>query len=185
MDDLIKKARNGDPDAFTTLMRSQMQNMYATARAILRNEEDAADAISDTILVCWEKIESLRAPKYFRTWMTRILINKCNDILRKKKNLCFMEQIPDIETTDEGFQTAEWDQILQSLDEKYRLVIILYYVNGFRTSEISRMLNIPDSTVRTHLSRARSLLADNYSKEPKRSRTHITPNPLLGKERSI
>lgn len=56
MEELIKKARQHDADAFTELMMSQMQTMYKTARAILNNEEDAADAISDTILACWEKL---------------------------------------------------------------------------------------------------------------------------------
>ena len=85
MEELIKKARQHDADAFTELMMSQMQTMYKTARAILNNEEDAADAISDTILACWEKLGQLRENKYFRTWMTKILVNKCKDIIRKKQ----------------------------------------------------------------------------------------------------
>ena len=84
MDKLVKKARQGDPDAFTELMQSQMQNMYKTARAILYNDEDAADAISETILTCWEKLHQLKNPAFFRTWMTRILINKCKDIIKKQ-----------------------------------------------------------------------------------------------------
>lgn len=69
------------------LMESQMQNMYKAARSVLCNDEDIADAISDTILVCWEKLSQLKEARYFRTWMTRILLNKCNDILRKRKQM--------------------------------------------------------------------------------------------------
>ena len=58
MERLISQARKGDPDAFTALMESQMQNMYKAARSVLCNDEDIADAISDTILVCWEKFSS-------------------------------------------------------------------------------------------------------------------------------
>ena len=79
---LVKRAKRKDADAFTELMESQMQNMYKVARSILSRDEDVADAISDTILVCWEKIDTLKKNRFFRTWMTRILINKCNDILR-------------------------------------------------------------------------------------------------------
>lgn len=85
MERLISQARKGDPDAFTALMESQMQNMYKAARSVLCNDEDIADAISDTILVCWEKFSQLKEDRYFRTWMTRILLNKCTDILRKRK----------------------------------------------------------------------------------------------------
>ena len=74
MERLISQARKGDPDAFTALMESQMQNMYKAARSVLCNDEDIADAISDTILVCWEKFSQLKEDRYFRTWMTRILL---------------------------------------------------------------------------------------------------------------
>lgn len=169
MENLVKQARDGDADAFTNLMKSQMQNMYRTSRAILSNEEDAADAVSETVLACWEKIGHLKQDKYFRTWMTRILINKCSDILRKKENLWFTEQVPEVETTDEGYQNVEWNEVLQLLDKKYRLVVILYYVDGFRTTEISRMLGISVSTVCSQLARAREILADSCS--PKRNQT--------------
>ena len=59
MDKLIKRALRRDADAFTELMQAQMQSMYKTARAMLRDDEDAADAISETILMCWEKMEQL------------------------------------------------------------------------------------------------------------------------------
>ena len=78
-------------------MQSQMQNMYKAARSLLSNQEDAADAISETILTCWEKIDQLREERYFRTWMTRILINKCNDIRNKKETLFFTDETPEVE----------------------------------------------------------------------------------------
>lgn len=85
MERLISQARKGDPDAFTALMESQMQNMYKAARSVLCNDEDIADAISDTILVWLGKIFPVEGRQIFRTWMTRMLLNKCNDILQKKK----------------------------------------------------------------------------------------------------
>jgi len=162
MDELIKEAKRGNPDAFTQLIQLQMQNMYKAARALLHNDEDVADAISETILTCWEKIGQLKYEKYFRTWMTRILINKCNDILRKKINLFNTEEIPEIPSCDTGFENVEWKEALNSLDKKYRLVIMLYYVEGFKTSEISQILELPDSTVRSRLARGRERLANEY-----------------------
>lgn len=186
MKDLIKKARDGNPDAFTELMKLQMPAMYKTARAILHNEDDAADAISETILVCWEKIAGLQEVKYFRTWMTRILINKCNDLLRKKKHLLFSEQIPDVKIYEDGFLNAEWNQALESIDEKYRLLIILRYVNGFQASEISKMLNIPCSTIYTRLSRARRMLADKCAPKPEKCKSAAYHNSChCRKERSL
>lgn len=166
MEDLVLLAKRRDADAFTELMQSQMQNMYKTARALLENDEDAADAISDTILACWEKLNQLKNPEYFRTWMTRILINKCNDILRKKKELYLMGDKPqEIPFSPQEYDNVEWLETLKGLDEKYRLILILYYVNGLKTPDISAVLHIPVSTVRTRLSRARDQLALLYNLE--------------------
>jgi RNA polymerase sigma factor (sigma-70 family) len=57
---------------------------------------------------------------------------------------------------------VEWNEMLKLLDEKYRLVIMLYYVEGFKTSEISQILDMPEATVRTRLARGRDKLADMY-----------------------
>ena len=159
---LISEAKRGDPDAFTALMQSQMQNMYKAARAILSSDEDAADAIADTILVCWEKLSQLRKPEFFRTWMTRILINKCKDIIRKRRNYSFMEDVPDVSVRETGFENVEWNDALNCLEEKYRLVTVLYYVEGFSTTEIAEILGMPDSTIRSRLSRARHKLAREF-----------------------
>ena len=70
MNKLIKRAQCRDADAFTELMQSQMQSMYKTARMMLRNDEDAADAISETILICWEKMGQLRKAEFFKTCKT-------------------------------------------------------------------------------------------------------------------
>ena len=83
---LIQKAKKGDKDAFCRLMDEQVQSMYKVACAYLKNDEDVADAIQDTILSCYENLKSLKQNKYFKTCMIRILINKCKDIL-KRKNL--------------------------------------------------------------------------------------------------
>lgn len=162
MDHLILEAKRGDPDAFSALMQSQMQNMYKAARAILNSDEDAADAIADTILICWEKLGQLKKPEFFRTWMTRILINKCKDIIRRRKRYSFVEEVPDVSVQEEGFENVEWKDALNCLEEKYRLVTVLYYVEGFSTVEIGEMLGMPDSTVRSRLSRARRKLAQEF-----------------------
>ena len=80
---LIRKAKKGDADAFCRLMELETQNMYKIARAYLKNDEDAADAISDTILTCFEKLHTLQNNRYFKTWLIRILINKCKDIINR------------------------------------------------------------------------------------------------------
>lgn len=163
MTNLVKRAQKGDTDAFTQLIQSQMQTMYKTARAILKNDEDIADAIADTTLMCWERLYQLRKAEYFRTWITKILINKCNDVLRKKKELHYNPEIQELPAETQDYNNVEWIEVMQSLDEKYRLVMILHYVNGLNSVQISEALHMPASTVRSRLARGRKQIASIYN----------------------
>lgn len=159
---LIQKAKMKNSDAFTQLMKSQMQSMYRTAKAILMNDEDAADAIQDTLLICWEKINQLKVDRYFKTWMTRILINNCYGIIRSNRRITYTDELPE-RVSEENVSNIEWREALSTIDEKYRIVLILFYSEGFRTKEIAKILGITDSTVRTRLSRGREQLKEYYN----------------------
>ena len=74
---LVIQAKKHDKEAFVKLIEDNQASMYKAAIAILQNDEDAADAIQETILICWEKIGSLRHAGYFKTWLMRILIHQC------------------------------------------------------------------------------------------------------------
>lgn len=163
---LIEEAKNKNPDAFDQLMRTQLQRMYRIAISMLQNEEDAADAIQETVLRCWEKIGQLKNDDYFQTWLTRILINQCKDLLRSRKRLIFTNEIPETAHTDNYF-TSEWKELLSNLNEKYRIVLELYYVDGFSTKEIASLLHITDMNVRSRMTRGRKQLAQFLSDDSK------------------
>lgn len=164
---LTEEAKNKSPDAFDQLMQTQLQRMYRIAISMLQNEEDAADAIQETVLRCWEKIGQLKNDDYFQTWLTRILINQCKDILRSRKRLVFTDEIPEIAYTDSYF-VSEWKNLLGNLNEKYRIVLELYYVDGFSTKEIASLLHITDMNVRSRLTRGRKQLEQFLSDSSKR-----------------
>ena len=159
---LIRKAQKGDKDAFCRLMDEQVQCMYKVAFSYLKNDEDAADAIQDTILSCYENLKSLKQNKYFKTWMIRILINKCKDILQRKKQVTYTDQMPETPFYEEEYAAKEWAQVLEPLDNKYRLVILPYYMEGFNIREISDILDMKESTVKSRLQRGRKQIAQMY-----------------------
>ena len=159
---LIRKAKRGDSDAFCRLMDMQMQSMYKVARSYMRNDEDAADAIQDTILSCYENLQSLKNNRYFKTWLTRILINKCKDSLHRKRLIVYTDSLPETPVYQEDYESAEWNQVLAPLDEKYRIVLLLYYLEGFTTRDISEILNVKESTIKTRLQRGRDKIAQTY-----------------------
>jgi len=160
---LIKKAKEHDSEAFTKLMQLYMKNMYRTAIAILMNDEDVADAIQETILTCWEKLYTLREVDLFKTWMIRILINKCYDIRKYYENLTRLEDYEEAEVYEE--YNLELKEALAALDEKYRMVMVLYYSEGYKIKEIAKILHLPQSTVQTRLARGRKQLARYYKAE--------------------
>jgi len=163
---LVVKAKQHDPDAFTRLMQYFSKDMYRTAVAILLNDEDAADAIQDTILACWEKIDTLREERFFKTWMTRILINKCYDIRKQqvdKVSIVSIEECEELVASDYD-SGKELKEILSRLQERYRLPMMLFYGEGYKIAEIAQLLGIPKSTVQTRLARGREKLA-TYLKE--------------------
>lgn len=148
---LINRAKGHDPDAFTELMQLHMKDMYRTAIAILMNDADTADAIQDTILSCWEKMNTLRENRYFKTWLTRILINKCYDIRKQQEKRVSFEECGELTVSDS--YPAEFHEVLSALDDRYRIPMMLFYGQGYRTGEIAKLLQIPQSTVQTRLMR--------------------------------
>lgn len=158
---LVLKAKGHDPDAFTLLMQYFAKDMYRTAIAILMNDEDVADAMQDTILTCWEKMETLREVRYFKTWMTRVLINKCYDIEKRRVDKVSIEECGEL-VASESNQNDELNEILSQLDERYRLPMMLFYGEGYKIKEIAQLLDIPQSTVQTRLSRGRAKLTTYF-----------------------
>ena len=160
---LVKRAMQQDTDAFLELMECNTQDMYKVAKAILKNEEAVADAMQETILVCFEKLDTLQHPKYFKTWLIRILINICNDIIRQNQRQYLMSDVyPEMADPNPVTSNLEFIELLNTLDEKYRLIVVLYYVEGFKISEISQLLGMSKNTVKTRLSRARKSLKKEY-----------------------
>ena len=88
--------------------------------------------------------------------------NQCNDILRQRKKVYPVEEVRETARPSDEYENIEWMEMLNGLDEKYRMVMILYYVNGLKTTEISDILHMPVSTVRTRLSRGRNQMTSLY-----------------------
>lgn len=165
MQELVEKAVEGDADAFLELMEMNTLSMYKTARGILKNDNDVADAVQDTILTSFEKIHTLRKPQYFKTWLIRILINECNQILRHYKKVNPIEEVPETPRKDKSLAEFEFKEMLEQVDEKYRVILVLYYEQGFKITEIAELLELNENTVKTRLARARAQIRSAYFQE--------------------
>ena len=169
---LIKRAQKHDTDAFIQLIDEYKTALYKVAKTYLKNEEDVADAIQDTILSAYEHIGELKTVSYFKTWLTRILINQCNRILRGRKNLVPLHEHPELEYQNPDTSIQEFLELLNLLKEPYRIVLYLFYVEEFTIREIAAILDMKENTVKTRLSRGRRCFKKLYLKE-----SCASPNP--------
>ena len=160
----IQKAQRRDKDAFTELMEFYMKDMYRTAIAILMNEEDAADALQDTILTCWEKLYTLKKPEFFKTWLIRILINQCKAVLQKQKRYVLTEEMDERELEENSFSDVYFRDILSELSQKDQWIFTLYYEEGYTTKQIAKIIDMKENTIISRLNRGRKKLFLSFAR---------------------
>ncbi len=156
MNNLIKKAKKGNEEAFFKLIEDNKVSLYKAAKAILNNDDDIADAIQETVIAAYKNIKSLKNDAYFKTWLTKILINKCKDIIAKNKDVLTLDDYLEEGYTQEFLSKFEIEDMLTNLSKEQKLVISLYYISQFNTREISEILKESEGTIKSRLSRARN-----------------------------
>ena len=137
-------------------LQAYQVTLYRVAYTVLRDDDACRDALQDAALKAWEKRFSLREPRYFRTWITRILINACHDIQRKRRRLVCMESVPIQASSpppDPGLAAA-----LKDLPEGIRLPLVLHYAEGMSYQEIAQTLHLSQSTIRNRLRKGKEKL---------------------------
>lgn len=151
----VKKAIKGDRQAFLDLIEPQKEKLYKIAYTYVKNEQDALDVIQETMFKAYTGIDKLKNPKYFDTWLTKILINVSITILNKNKNITYLEEstVSPYNNVDEYENKLDLENELKKLDKKYREVIVLRYFKDFTIKEISEILGIPLGTAKTNLYR--------------------------------
>jgi RNA polymerase sigma-70 factor (ECF subfamily) len=169
LDDRVKLAIKGDEEAFEYLIDTFKENLYRTAYSYVKNEEDALDVLQETIYKAYISIEKLKEPKYFKTWITRILINNAFDLIKKEKRISVIEERvkKDISYNENQKLEERLDIInyVDKLEDKYKNVIILKYFQDLTILEISEVLQCPVGTIKTHLNTALKKLRVFMSKE--------------------
>ena len=164
MEELVRKAISGEEEAFNELILYLQKDLYKIARMRLKCEDDINDAVQETIIQAYKNLKKVKNPKYFKTWIIKILINNCNKIYRKlhnKKIIEYEEEILDTTysiSNSESIENLDFYILIKNLDYKERITLILYYLLEFTTKEIGSVLKEPDSTIRNRISRTRKKL---------------------------
>ena len=172
-DELVRRYLAGDQAAFTALVDRHQRRVYNLALRMLGREEDAKDATQDAFLNALRKLSSFRGQAAFTTWMHRVTLNTCYDILRRRKREPLLdepaEDVPSRATPDPAGAVADAVDVRRALllvPEEFRAVLVLHDVQDLAYEDIAEILGIPVGTVKSRLHRGRLALARLLPGEP-------------------
>jgi RNA polymerase sigma-70 factor, ECF subfamily len=144
-------------EQFFALYQPESGRLFRTAWAILGNEADAGDALQEATIRAYRAFDQLKGGAVaFPFWMRRILVNTCTQILRKRMRVIPVERPEDLTEekaapeTDLPFDSDVWDSV-RALDERYRAVVVLRFLNDMQLEDIATALDIPLGTVKSRL----------------------------------
>jgi len=158
---LIKRSLDGNPEAFGELMNRHLSLVYNTAFSITGNRADADDAAQETFIKAYNSLDGFREKSSFRTWLYRIAVNTCYDIIRKNgvRNTVPLETVSQREAAKSGEEGGAYARgLLNCLSPADRAIITLKDIDGFSYKEISKTLKCSLASVRVRLHRARKEL---------------------------
>ncbi len=160
---LAKAAADGDPDAFGSLIDRHGLAARRAARAILRDDDDADDAVQEGMLAAWRAIDRYDPARPFRPWLMRIVVNAALDARRRSR---VRQAEPIAETLESGglgpdrmaeaaLLRARIDAGLANLPERQRIALVLFDAEGWGHGDIAEALGVPEGTVRSYVFHAR------------------------------
>jgi RNA polymerase sigma-70 factor (ECF subfamily) len=165
-EELVRRYVAGDRAAFSALVARHERRVYNLAFRMLGREEDARDATQDAFLTALRKLSSFRGEAAFTTWMHRVTVNACYDILRKRKREPVLDEPAQEERSSaspdpaEGAATAvDVQRALALVPHEFRAVLVLHDVQDLGYEEVAGILGIPVGTVKSRLHRGRVALA--------------------------
>lgn len=165
--DILEKCKANDRSAQLKLYRQYCDGMYCVAMRFLKNADDAEDVLQESFIKAFQKMHQYKGEVTFGAWLKRIVVNKCIDFLksRKEQNISLDESYmrcveEDDWTVEERIEIDEVKTAIEQLSGKYKYVVMMYLIEGFDHQEISEVLKISETACRTRLLRGKGQLKE-------------------------
>ena len=149
-----------DKETFCAQVIRHQDALFRAAKAIVRSDEDAEDAVQEAICAAFAARDQLRCPERFKAWMLRIVVNQSYELCRKRRPTVDLSEVADYlpaRDQDPTERLTLWQAVL-SLSDDLRAAVTLFYYEGLSIRETAAVLNISESAVKTRLSRGREQL---------------------------
>lgn len=148
--EINRKAIKGDEDAFLEVMQLHKEALLRAALAFLKDEDAAIEALQEVTYRAYKKIHTIKEPAYLKTWLTRIMINYCQDQVKRKNRIISDKQLYDV-SVHQNQSLIELKEALGMLSCEDQQLIYLKYFQNTKIKEIAAMENIPEGTVKSRL----------------------------------
>lgn len=154
---LIKKAIKGNKDCLEELLVLHGDQLYRTAYVYVRNREDALDIVQEASYKAFLSIGQLKNEKFFLTWLTKILLNCSYEVVKKRNKEWPSNEMVEVteEKREKKVEDLDLIEAVSRLKEKHKNAIILFYFHDLPISDVAKVMNIPENTVKTYLSRGK------------------------------
>ncbi|MDZ7773444.1 MAG: sigma-70 family RNA polymerase sigma factor [Balneolaceae bacterium] len=165
----VQRARTGDQSAFRELYERHVDALFRFLMQFSANRAEVKDWVQQAFIKAFENLNTFEGRSQFRTWLWRIAINEMKMSRRGALRFDTMEELPDNGKAQGGLPPETLMTMrseIENLDERKRMVLILYEVEGYSHREIAGMLEVGESTSRTILTRAKSELREQIGKRP-------------------
>ena len=148
------------------LIRQHQKHLFAAAFSVCQNASDADDVVQDTFLKYHLSKKEFSSPEHIKAWLLRVAINKAKDIGRRtwRWNAVSLDEVAQTLTTEQTEDTWLLAEVMK-LPAKYRIVLHLFYYEDYSVAEIANILKVSEGSVKTRLSRARSMLRNNLKED--------------------
>jgi len=156
--------QNTTTEKIESLLQTYGNGLFRLSLVMLRNESDAEDAIQDTMIRYLQKAPNFRDADHEKAWLFKVCTNICHDMLRYRKRHPQVDIDTQYHLTEKETDASLLDALME-LPEKFKLVLILYYVEGYRIHEIAEIIERSPSAVKMRLQKGRKLLENTYRKE--------------------
>lgn len=149
-----------DEETFVREVTSCERSLYRISRTLLQSPADCANAVQEALLKAWQHRNRVDEV-HFRAYLTRILMNECHNIGRRRSRVSVVENVP--EQASPQAETAELRDALERLDEGLRIVLVMHELEGYTLQEIAQVLRVPLGTVKWRMSKARRALRTQWN----------------------
>jgi RNA polymerase sigma-70 factor, ECF subfamily len=166
---LVERAREGDEVAFTDLLDLDGDRCYGIAYRILRNVEQAQDAVQQAFMLAWRELPRLRDPERFEVWLHRLVVNACYEELRRYRRWATNVRTLPVDGPGGGDETISVDdrdaleRAFRTLSPEHRAVVVLHHYAGLPLASIAEVAGIPVGTVKSRLHYATRTLRDTLA----------------------